>query len=807
MRCPSCQTENPDYAKLCMECGFRFAPSSHPAVGHGPDSMPAAAGSGRGENGHEQSGQGEQGGGQGGTQAQARDQQQGSPVATSDSTAPEFTFSGQATMAAAPKARGERKAAFMPGMIVGVGGRYELVEPVGQGGMGTVYKAKDRKLDRIVALKRLRANDAAGQLILERFEREAKSIAQLAHANIVAVYDYDRDDDGPYLVMEFVHGQPLDVRLHKGALPEEEAVRIFEGICKGVAYAHKRGIIHRDIKPANVMLSEDGTPKLLDFGLARGAAGLELSMTGYGMGTLDYAAPEQKRDAKSVDHRADIYSLGATLYELLTGLKPVPLLVNKLPKRWQMVVAKSCEPSITERCQSLDQLLQQLEAAKEGLEAEEVGGEEQDDLNCRECRTRNSLEARFCRKCGAGLFAPCPACNAEMRTGLVHCDKCGANVAFARQVSQLKLAAEQAMKNRRPAAAERSLQDALALFERPVRQGKVADWRKHLLAMQEDVRSAKNQGIGSATNTGALLETQHWLEARQLCHLRGHTNSVVDTVFSPDGEQILTASYDNSVRLWDASTGKELRQFNGHVSAVRSAIFSPDGKQVLTASHDKTARLWEATTGKELLQFAGHMGMVIGAVFSPDGKRVLTASADNTARLWDAAKGKELRLIKGCTDGVTVAVFSPDCEQVLTVSNDYTARLWDLTTAKELRQFKGHTSFVYGAMFSPDGSQLVTASWDMTARLWDVATVDEVHQFTGHSSYVWRAVFSPDGKYVLTASNDGTARLWDAGTGNEIRQFNGHRDSVRSALFSPDGKRILTASSDGTAILWGRPKK
>ena len=397
MKCPSCQTENPGQAKLCMECGYRFAPSSRPVVentfSNAGTVLPATPSTGADE-----------------------------PI--------DSTFSGPETIVASADTDRKQTRQMTPGTVIGADGRYVIIEQIGQGGMGVVYTAKDSKLDRVVALKRL-LGDGGGKGVLERFDREAKSIAALSHANIVTVYDYDRDDDGPYIVMEYVGGEALDVRLHRAALSEKEAVTIFEGVCLGVAYAHRQKIIHRDLKPANVMLTKDGIPKLLDFGLARGAAGIELSATGYGMGTLDYAAPEQKRDASSVDHRADVYSLGATFYELLTGLKPVPLLVNKAPAQWQAIIGKACEPRPADRFSSVDELLEALSEASQGASKKVKHTKKIPDAHlsqgfvCKNCGDSISGNSQYCPGCGSGLDVQCPACSAHTHSGKPFCDKCG----------------------------------------------------------------------------------------------------------------------------------------------------------------------------------------------------------------------------------------------------------------------------------------------------------------------------------------------------------------------------------------------
>ena len=203
-------------------------------------------------------------------------------------------------------------------------GRYEILGVLGQGGMGVVYKARNRKMNRLVAIKvlpRLKPQDRGAAA---RFEREIQTLAQLKHPHIVTAYDADEADDKHFLVMEYIDGTDLKtlVKAH-GPLPVVQAVQIILQAARGLQYAHEQGIVHRDIKPANLMLEQGGTVKVLDLGLARieSSAGLQadLTMTGMMMGTVDYLAPEQAASAKNIDARADIYSLGCSLYYLLTG--------------------------------------------------------------------------------------------------------------------------------------------------------------------------------------------------------------------------------------------------------------------------------------------------------------------------------------------------------------------------------------------------------------------------------------------------------------------------------------------------------
>ena len=206
-------------------------------------------------------------------------------------------------------------------------GRYHILEQLGEGGMATVYKAYDTRLERDVAIKVLRTDlfgSAIIEQILKRFEREAKSLAKLSHSNIVNILDYGEHEDSPYLVMEYLSGGTLKQRLGQ-IIPWQESIHILLPVAHGLAYAHQHGVIHRDVKPANILMKEGNVPILTDFGIAKlleGADGHTLTASGVGIGTPEYMAPEQGIGASTIDARADIYSLGIVLYEMVTGRKP-----------------------------------------------------------------------------------------------------------------------------------------------------------------------------------------------------------------------------------------------------------------------------------------------------------------------------------------------------------------------------------------------------------------------------------------------------------------------------------------------------
>lgn len=285
--------------------------------------------------------------------------------------------------------------------------------------------------------------------------------------------------------------------------------------------------------------------------------------------------------------------------------------------------------------------------------------------------------------------------------------------------------------------------------------------------------------------------------------LKGHDAEVWSAAFSPDGTRVMTVSFDKTARLWDVETGDTVAVFKGHQGEVNTAAFSLDGRRMLTTSYDNTARVWDVESGKTVAVLEGHEALIRSAAFSADGSRVITASRDGTARIWDAATGVKALVLHGHTREVRVAAFSPDGSRVATASADGTARLWDAVTGTTIAVMRGHDRYVTAAYFSPDGSRVITAAWgDNAARLWDAGTGAAVAVLDGHRGEVNGASFSKDSRYIVTASGDNTARVWDAATGVPLSVLAGHANQVYTATFSPDGATILTASADGTARLW-----
>ena len=299
-----------------------------------------------------------------------------------------------------------------------------------------------------------------------------------------------------------------------------------------------------------------------------------------------------------------------------------------------------------------------------------------------------------------------------------------------------------------------------------------------------------------------ILSRSLFAQQPKLILLTGHTDGINSSQYSADGKKIVTASLDNTAKIWDSESGKLIRNLVGHTSAIRSACFSPDGTMVVTASWDKTSKIWDVETGDVLADLIGHTSWITSACFSPDNKRIVTTSYDNLAKLWDVETGKLIADLMGHTSFVVSAQFSPDDSTIVTASGDYTAKIWNAKTGKLVADLKGHNESLNSAMYSPDGQFIVTASNDTSALVWNAQTGKLKLNLTGHSASIHSAHFSPNSQKIVTASGDSLCLIWDVETGKIISSLGEQNSGVESAHFSPDGSKIVTTHEDHSFKIW-----
>ena len=334
----------------------------------------------------------------------------------------------------------------------------------------------------------------------------------------------------------------------------------------------------------------------------------------------------------------------------------------------------------------------------------------------------------------------------------------------------------------------------------------------------QQARQVYQQIVRDFADQPAVTQARTRLAEQVQLTLKGHRSGVSSVAWSRDGRRLATGSLDETAKVWDAETGKELLTLSGYRGCVRSVAWSPDGKRLATGSDDKTTKVWDAGTGKELLTLTGSRASVSSVAWSPDGKRLATGSVDRTARVWDAETGKELLSLSVGRGTVLSVAWSPDGKRLATgtlpppllttganvplrrMDIDEDAKVWDAETGKELLTLSTRDGFVQSIAWSPDGKRLATGGLGDTKKVWDAETGKELLTLRS-PGIVYSMAWSPDGNR-LAAGSDWTAKVWDADTGQEVLTLSGHREGVYSVAWSPDGKRLATGSKDNTAKVW-----
>ena len=289
---------------------------------------------------------------------------------------------------------------------------------------------------------------------------------------------------------------------------------------------------------------------------------------------------------------------------------------------------------------------------------------------------------------------------------------------------------------------------------------------------------------------------------RELRTLQGHSNYVSGVGVTPDGKRAVSASWDQTLKVWDVESGLELHTLKGHSDYVSGVAVTPDGKRAVSASWDQTLKVWDVESGLELHTLKGHSAYVSGVSVAPDGKRAISTSGDKTLKVWDVNSGRELRTLQGHSRSVNGVAVAGDGQMAVSASSDLTLKVWDLNSGHELRTLEGHTGSVEGVAMSGNGRLVVSASDDNTLKVWDMQSGRELRALVGHSDWVRGVAVSDDGQLAVSASDDNTLKVWDVHSGRELRTLQGHTNWVLGVAVSRDGRLAVSTSSDNTLKVW-----
>ena len=286
-------------------------------------------------------------------------------------------------------------------------------------------------------------------------------------------------------------------------------------------------------------------------------------------------------------------------------------------------------------------------------------------------------------------------------------------------------------------------------------------------------------------------------EYKLLKTLVGHSSNVYSVAYSPDGTKFVSGLGDETVKIWDANTGKCLKSLKGHLYFVNSVAYSPDGKRIISGTVDGIINIWDANTGQHIKILGRELTPVTSVSYSPDGTKIISGS--RYIRIWNANTGQCLQTLKGHSSLVNSVSYSPDGTKIISGSSDKTIKIWDANTGQCLKTLEGHSDAVESVVYSPDGRKIVSGSLDNTVKIWDANTRQCLKTLEGHSDAVNSVAYSPDGTKIISSSKDKTIKIWDANTGECLQTLEG----VNSVAFSPDGTKIVSGGDDKTIKIWG----
>jgi WD40 repeat protein len=733
---------------------------------------------------------------------------------------------GDSSAGHAPTAHGERPVPAIEG--------YEILGELGRGGVGVVYRARQVRLNRLCALKMILAGAHADAPAVVRFLAEAEAVAQLHHPNVVQIYHVGEVGGLPYFELEYLDGGSLDRRLDGTPWPAQRAAELIESLARGVAEAHRLGIVHRDLKPGNVLLATDGTPKVADFGLAKSQAiDSGLTRTDSIMGSPGYMAPEQAQGRnREVGPAADVYALGAILYELLTGRPPfraaTVLETLEQVKNAEAVPPSKLLPGLARDLETICLKCLQKDRSRRYLTVKDMA----DDLH--RWLTGASISARPVsqwerawrwakrRPAVAGLSVLILLISAVSFVLIAWLwaraeDRADAAVLardradrLARDESEARRATQRERQN-----AVDSLYRALVREARAVRLARKTGYRLQVRdlikqALRSDARTREVEELRreavACMGDFAGSEPRLWSDLPK--------GAVVSAMSAhPDSASVALGLSDGTVSVRSLPGGAERARLRGHEMGLSDVAVAPGNRRLIAADVGGTITVWESKEGDAWSRtrtiaadrpLPGYrVGRPVSLAVTPDGKTLAVCSALATSiSLWDLATGTPAgRLSVPGREQLTCLALSPDGKRLAAGYrglDGHGVLIWDLATRHAERTVAPELELVLGIAFSPGGRWLACACSEGVA-LFDAAAFQQRLFLRG--DIPTGVAFSPDDQVLaIPAEKLGSLRLWDVAVNREVALLDcPHANGA--VTFSPDG-RYLIASNGEAVRLW-----
>ncbi len=714
-----------------------------------------------------------------------------------------------------------------PNTLVRYFGDYELLQEIARGGMGVVYRARQVSLNRIVALKMILAGQLASPDDVDRFRREAEAAANLDHPNIVPIHEVGEHEGQHYFSMKLIEGGSLASQ--RMPLAARRTAELAAAVARAIHYAHQRGILHRDLKPGNILLDAADQPYVTDFGLAKHVeAKVRHTRTGSIVGTPSYMAPEQARSDKVLTTAVDVYSLGAILYELITGRPPFraetpletvlrvmetePVAPSKINRRIDRDVETIClkclEKDPGKRYGSAEALAEELERWLRG-----------EPIEARQSNIFERTGKWVRRKPLQAALSAVVLGAAAIIVGVVFVSS--RQVREERQTTAVAAKAKEVAED--VAKTIRSVQGA-AVAERALDSGDPFIAVRRLEKIEPELRGWE----WFALRRRAQADLRFLVAPPMISKVdgvdRGSGPSLVKTVTllsgRPDLAAVCGGLYESSAELtlWDSARKEIIRT---HARVYEPVAVSSDGDLFACLESPAGAVVIRDMRTGEVIGTPPHPGTIFTLAFSPDGNRLAagvgSGPKDAAAVVWDVETGRVVCRCSGYQAPVGLVAFNPDGGQLAAASqapNELV--LWDATDGHEIRRFS-QAGEIRAMAFSPRGDLLASTDSHHIV-FWDVATgtarrtisrqndrpSEDYLDTTWGNDYVFAIAFSRDGRYLAAGATGsirerherirrpgaGTVRLWEVGTGRQVLLLRGGIGRAYSLSFSPDGRRI-----------------